>query len=94
MCPLCSGVHDNRRDDLFLIGRALDGVGRLFGLAQQRQQHGNEQGNDGNHHQQLDERKPQDHPRSCTGAHGNHPSIELPRPVKEMRTCPNRTGRR
>ena len=57
MTPVLLGVHDQRRHDLLLIGSALDGIGGFLGLAEHRQQHGDQQGDDGDHHQQLHQSK-------------------------------------
>src|SRR3546814_9755762 len=50
-------IRANRQPDLSLVRETLDCLSRLPGFTQGRQQDGNEQRNDRNHHEKLDQRK-------------------------------------
>ena len=66
-----------RQANLLEVVPALAGTGRLAGLLYRREQNGNEDGDDGNHHQQFNEGKtplPETHVRHLSIQSCNDPA--------------------
>ena len=52
------GKHDYAQADLLEVAGAIDDVGLLLGLGERRQQHGRQDGDDGDDHQKFNQGEP------------------------------------
>jgi hypothetical protein len=81
------GIHtvDGGEADLLEVVGALDACGRFADFLHGRQQQSNQDGNDGDHHQQLDQREATPVTKGVSKRHNNAPVREK---MKEATTIP------